>query len=553
MTDAAEEIYRQYGTAVLMLVALATVLYVYACQWLVHLQTKQPFADLPMAANSHWFFGHVKIIYDKDNFPESLYKVVHDAADDHGRTGYWLGSKKTISVLRLEDARTVLKVESHRTSVPVVSRYVGRVIGPKNLLFLNGREWRRHRDAVTRTFVPSFLVQAQQDVWEVSRALVQTLQQKIAENTSSNYTTNVQPIMKMVTMDVIGKAAFSTDFECCQKLQPAPVVQAFEFLTKDLTVRLGNPVHPCHFFFGLPTEQNRKQAEQLAILQTFIGDLLSKAQAMSQDSPATTDGKHTKDKSNLLMRLVAAHANMDKKHSDQNDDASDLLMDNTLRDVMATLLFASYDTTSTTLMFCLYLLAIHPAIQQECVEEIRSLGDNTQLSNPDDLVYCTAVVRETLRLYPPGFIVSRTLTKPVPLSGGFVAPEGAHVVIPVWVIQRDETIFPRPEECLPERWAQRSSNDGNKSRWVPRNQHTEEMTDASSSIPAGNLDGILAFSGGGRNCPGAKFAMQEAVIVLANLVKDLKFYPVPNFQLKLQLEGILPYPSEGMPLRIEKR
>lgn len=226
---------------------------------------------------------------------------------------------------------------------------------------------------------------------------------------------------------------------------------------------------------------------------------------------------------------------------------------------MSTLLIASYDTTSTTLSFALYLLANDPAIQAACSKEVKLLltdSGNDKISSPDDLVYCTALVKESLRIYPPAAVVGRTLTKPVTLSDGFVLPKGAHPVIPIFAIHRHEKIFPRPLECHPERWCQRDEND---TCWVARHYQEEQpkgQPKESSSQPciaAGNPDALIAFSVGGRNCPGAKFAFQEAVIVIANLVQHFKFSTVPGYTVRLNLNGPLPYPVDGVPLRIEKR
>jgi len=175
------------------------------------------------------------------------------------------------------------------------------------------------------------------------------------------------------------------------------------------------------------------------------------------------------------------------------------------------------------------------------------------------LVYCSAVIQETLRLYPPAALTGRVVTKPITLSDGFVVPKGVRVAIPIFGIHRAEQYFPRALECLPTRWCERQhSKDGNL--WVERQYQAEveqsakqQQSSDDSSIPAGNPDAFLPFSAGARNCPGAKFAQQEAVIVLANLVQHFRFLPVPGYKLKLNLYGPLPAPVGGMPLRMETR
>jgi cytochrome P450 family 4 len=202
------------------------------------------------------------------------------------------------------------------------------------------------------------------------------------------------------------------------------------------------------------------------------------------------------------------------------------------------------DTTSVTLTFALFLLAQNPQVQEHLVQELQVVKST---ENVDDLVYCKAVIWETLRLFPAAVRTNRVLAKPVQLSGGFVAPEGCRINIPIWSIHRDEKNFPRPEEFLPARWAKR---DDEKNRWVER--HVGEEIADEDDIAAGDHKAMIAFSAGGRNCVGQKFATQEAIIVLATLVKDLKFSPSPDYKLELKQEIVLK-PVNGMLLKVEAR
>lgn len=525
--------------------------------------SKKPFGEIPMAPNNHWLFGHIRLLYDKENFPQSYYQLTRDNCDQNGKTGYWIGPRRAVAIRKVEDVKTVLNREVNRSNIPIVSHYLAHIVGETNLLMLNGREWKIHRDGVTRTFTPSFLRQAQKDVYEVAQDLAATFSRKVDECRSAkegqkHWEVDVRPITKMITMDCIGKAAFSTNFDCCKTLKASTVVKAFEYLSEDLSGRMKSPFHPLHYFFGIPTERNKKHAEQFAILRNFIDNLLTEAQqqreASLEETASDDSDKSNKDNRkknhNLLTRLVAAH------EGDVNTDEGK----RTLIDVMSTVLFASYDTTSTTLTFALYLLATHPQVQEACAAEIKALlqqkkdgSSSARLSNAEDLVYITAVVKETLRLFPPAFQVSRTVTKPLELSGGFVAPTGIQIGIPIWVIHHDEEHFPHPDEMRPDRWAKKGTEQ--PEAWVSRNYREERDlgNGDDGTILAGNPDALLAFSSGGRSCPGAKFALQEAVIVLANLIKDLKFSPVPGHKLELGLEGIMPTPKGGMPLRIEHR
>ena len=200
------------------------------------------------------------------------------------------------------------------------------------------------------------------------------------------------------------------------------------------------------------------------------------------------------------------------------------------------------DTTSVTLTFALYLLAQNPEAQKICLEEVQAAKN---CHTVEDLVYTKAIIWEALRLFPAANLTNRYLTKPVKLSSGFVAPEGTRVFMPIYVMHHDEKNFPEPEEFRPDRW---SKKDEDQNCWVER-----EESDESGTIAAGNRKAFLAFSSGGRNCVGQRFATQEAVIVLATLIKSLKFSPVEGYKLDITDKDLIVKPVNGMPLKVQVR
>ena len=211
---------------------------------------------------------------------------------------------------------------------------------------------------------------------------------------------------------------------------------------------------------------------------------------------------------------------------------------------MMSLLFAGYDTTSITLTYALYFLATEPQVEQYCLEEIEQVMNKCGSLDPDKLIYCRGVINETLRLYPPGVSVNRNTTKPIQLSNGFIIPEDTFVAIPIYVIQRDPKHFGRPTEFLPERWVKRHGNE-----WVER-----DMDDTSNNdVPAANRNAFFAFSAGARSCAAQKFALQEAVLVMATLVKQLKFIVQKGYVLEPKRNGIVQSPKNGMPMIITIR
>ena len=234
--------------------------------------------------------------------------------------------------------------------------------------------------------------------------------------------------------------------------------------------------------------------------------------------------------------------------------------DETFSDMLMGLLFAGYETTSVTLTYCLYCLAKNPDVAERAVEEIDAvLGSAINSSHvkppmtldPDQLPYCRAVITETLRLYPPAIHTFRTLDEPLKISNCTV-PKGTQVFIPIWAIQRDANIFPKAEEFIPERWAtQAVEKDGESgSKWRERQAGD---VGADGDVPPGDRNAFLSFSGGARSCVGRKFAIQEAVIILANVLRSLKFEVDDDYTVEPFRAGLIQTPRGGMPMNISRR
>uniref|UniRef100_A0A5F9DAP2 Cytochrome P450 3A n=1 Tax=Oryctolagus cuniculus TaxID=9986 RepID=A0A5F9DAP2_RABIT len=117
------------------------------------------------------------------------------------------------------------------------------------------------------------------------------------------------------------------------------------------------------------------------------------------------------------------------------------------------ILFAGYETTSSTLSFIMHLLATHPDVQQKLQEEIDTVLPNKELATYDTLVkmeYLDMVVNETLRLYPIAGRLERVCKKDVDINGTFI-PKGTIVMMPSYALHRDPQHWTEPDEFRPER------------------------------------------------------------------------------------------------------
>ena len=505
-----------------------SVLYLAWTRYRMFLEQKKPFGDaLPMPPNSHWLMGHVQLLsldpkMDGD-FRANFKHLMRDHCNEYGQTGFWIASKPTVCVTDYQDVRTVLNNTNDRKYSKTVLRHIDQFLGPRNIGRLNGKEWKLHRTSILRGFAPAAVSEAQAGILKVTSTFLASLKTLDEKKPIKR---DIAVLMKMITMDVFGETSLSRDLGCCSKLLPSPLAIAFDYMSEELSRRLfSSPLSLDKQIYWFPTEQNIRHKRERKLVRDFLEDLIQERVSMPHDN-------RPRDLLTKLMQGV----------KDPNNNETDILPESALSDVLMSLIFAGYDTTSITLTYALYSIATTPEVERRCLEEIER-ADST---DPDSLQYCKAVILETLRLYPPGPAISRSnLDKPLTLKGGTVLPEGTFFYVPIWMIQRMEEHFERPNEFRPERWARQDKNGV----WKERSEE-----DTGEIIAPANRNAFFAFSAGSRSCPAMKFAVAESVLVLSQLVKHLSFELLqPDYELCPVRVGIVQQPRDDMVMTIKFR
>lgn len=173
------------------------------------------------------------------------------------------------------------------------------------------------------------------------------------------------------------------------------------------------------------------------------------------------------------------------------------LSDNEIRDEMIIFLFAGQDTTATTLTYTLWSLGRHIEIQDRVAAEVAALG-NRRLTTNDvgRLGYTVQVIKEALRLCPPGPTGSRRATQDVEVAG-YRVEAGTMLVFGRMSVQRDPSLWANPLTFDPDRFSPQNSKDRDRWQYMP-------------------------FGGGPRSCIGDHFAMLEATLAIATIIRDVQ-------------------------------
>ncbi|HEG3860346.1 TPA: cytochrome P450, partial [Campylobacter jejuni] len=193
-------------------------------------------------------------------------------------------------------------------------------------------------------------------------------------------------------------------------------------------------------------------------------------------------------------------------------------------DQVAMLFLAGHETTASSLTWTLYLLSLYPKEQEKAYEEITQVlqGGAIEISHLRQFKYLTNIFKESLRLYPPVGFFAREAKKDTQVRDKLIKKDSGVVIAP-WLIHRHEEFWTNPHGFNPSRF------EGEYKK-----------------------DAYLPFGVGERICIGQGFAMQEAILILANILKTYKLELeegfVPDVVGRLTVRS-----ANGMRIKFSKR
>jgi len=387
---------------------------------------------------------------------------------DHGDMATWsVFGESTVQLAHPDDIEALLVRGKKAYMKDRVTRSLTDVVG-EGLLTLEGKGWKQHRKIASPFFTPKHLA-----------AYADTMVHSAEEGLPEVGVQDIHVPMTETTMAIVLRTLFGSE--------PGGNADRIGELVEDMMEAFDIEQHTG--WRVVPEWVPARHRRRRDAAQQALSDLL---EVLVADRAAGEEGD------DLLWRLIQA----------RTDDGLSL----THREVQSeaiTLFLAGHETTSLAISYTLLLLAQHPEQQESVHAELDAVLRDRRagLSDVRSLPVLSSMLEESLRLYPPAWIMGRTLVKPWTVRG-VELPAGTEIITPQWVVHRDERWFDQAHRFRPERWRNGETDDLPKFAFYP-------------------------FGGGPRVCIGNHFARMEALLVLATVLQHRSFVAVPGFEPEL--------------------
>jgi cytochrome P450 len=425
-------------------------------------RTLQPRPPVPAAPLP--FFAFLRAIRRNalTMWPEAAYQEEIVERKLLGRSNFLLNAPDAIRQVLVDNPGNYRRSSA---SVRILRPITGR-----GLLLSEGEEWRLQRRTTAPALAPRVMPM-------LARHIVSATDEAVGVLTAqAGQPVDLLAAMQNLALEIAGRSMFSLETRQYGAAMRAQLTEYGQrFAQAHLLDMMLPPSIPTPRDFG----RRRFQVRWMALMDSIMQARMA---APASDVPR-----------DLFDLLLAA----------RDPETGAAFSHEQLRDQVATLILAGHETTAVTLFWALTLLARSPAEQQYLADEVRDLDlqPETAAAAMAQLPYTRAVVNETLRLYPPAFTMAREAIGADRLLDREIKP-GTVLMIAPWVLHHHRLLWREPDLFDPTRFLPPpGSSPGTAAPTPPRFSY-------------------LPFGTGPRVCVGAQFALTEATLVLASIVRS---------------------------------
>ncbi|MDX1960804.1 MAG: cytochrome P450 [Leptospiraceae bacterium] len=382
--------------------------------------------------------------------------------------------------------RYILQENSFNYHKSIFYKELALLVG-KGLLTSEGAEWKKNRRLAQPAFKKSMVEGFTKIFAEEAEVLEKEWQTFRAKPI------DISKSMMKVTFNIVGRTLFGTRLEEESKIVDENLSLALELIMDRIQSIFRFPL-------WVPTPKNLKLKKALNAMDKVVFKIINTR-------------KESQERVNDLLDTLLYS---------RDEETGEGLSIQQIRDEVITFLLAGHETTANALTWTFYLLSEHPEIYQKVLKEIREnvpKNGGIDISHISKLELTEKVLKESLRLYPPAWVIERKLVNNDTI-GGYPALVGDMVSISIYHLHRNPKYWSDPEVFNPERFTKEEEDKRHNFAYLP-------------------------FGGGPRVCIGNNFAFTEAMIILATLLRSFEPKLEPNF--KVEKEPLITLrPKNGM-------
>jgi enediyne biosynthesis protein E7 len=362
-----------------------------------------------------------------------------------------------------DDVKRVL-VSNHRNYTKGIGLDRVKILLGNGIMTSEGEFWKRQRYMMQPMFHRKVITEFARVIDEANRRFILKWEAQAARGELVNVTED----MSELTLEIVLRAIFGQDLA---RLAAHPGGNPFDVVTKD-------------------------QARNLQFAYKFRsqGRLIAELMRNRRES-----GEEHLDFIAMLM-------------SSRDKETGDAMGERELIDEIMTLVVAGHETTASGLNWTWYLLSQHPEVEAQLHAEIDSTPEMAQptLAQMEALPYSANVVNEALRLYPPGWLLSRRSIGPDVL-GGYEVPAATDVLLSPYLLHRHPKFWKEPDAFRPERFDAEHETERPRFAYMP-------------------------FAAGPRHCIGETFALYEMLMHLYKVARRYRLTYVPEKPLEIEAQ-----------------
>jgi enediyne biosynthesis protein E7 len=433
------------------------------------------------AASAHTEPPEAELKFDVGSTDDSLERMIELFAryGDTYRVFVPARASYTYVIHHPDDVKRVL-VSNHRNYTKGIGLDRVKILLGKGLMTSEGELWKRQRYMMQPFFHRRVITEFASLIAAANERFIERWEALSARGELINLTDE----MSELTLEIVLRSILGTDLDrLSQKLGGNP----FEVVTKE-------------------SGRNLQFAYKFRSLTKLVAELIEQRRAQGSEH------------FDFLAMLMEA----------RDKDTGKPMPEREMIDEVMTLIVAGHETTASALNWVWYLLSQHPEVAARLQAEIDAAAEvrAPSLAQMEALAYTQQVVNEALRLYPPGWLLSRR-TLEADVLGGYGVPANSNVLLPLYLLHRHPDFWIEPERFWPERFA--PEHEAQRPRFA-----------------------YMPFAAGPRHCIGETLALYEMLMHLFKVARHYRLSYVPDKPLELEAQINLRtrYPLH---MRLERR